>query len=190
MKTPPVQYAQFTFKERIRLALAAFERGDIGELDRLFRSCPTVTRDIPDPRFTSPLLAMKVEVSMLLILWLEVSARILMLSLFHDNIPAEDIVGTRKAKAAWKEMCTIWRGIEAGIEEFCAEAGLTSAQLLDFGGGRPELVDVAGQELQGNARVNREIQEAARQRLSWAWEIGDRSRAELYKTIYQQQGEL
>jgi len=190
MKTPSMQYAQFTFKERIRLALAAGERGDIGELDRLFRSCPTVTRDIPDPRFTSPLLAMKVEVSMLLILWLEVSARILMLSLFHDNIPAEDIVGTRKAKAAWKETCTIWRGIEAGIEAFCAEAGLTSAQLLSLGGGRPEFVDMAGQELQGNARVNREIQDATRQRLSWAWEIGDRSRAELYKTIYQQQGEL
>jgi len=189
MKTPSVQYAQFTFKERIRLALAAFERGDIGELDRLFRSCPTVTRDIPDPRFTSPLLAMKVEVSMLLILWLEVSARILMLILFQDSIPAEDIVGTRKAKAAWKEKCTIWRGIEAGIEEFCAEAGLTSAQLFGLGGGRPEFVDMAGQELRGNA-VNREIQEATRQRLSRAWEIGDLSRAELYKTIYQQQGEL
>ena len=190
MKTPSVQYAQFTFKERIRLALAAFERGGIGELDRLFRSCPTVTHDIPDPRFTSPLQVMQVEVSMLLILWLKVSAWILMLRLFQDSIPSEDIVGTRKAKAAWKETCTIWRGIEAGIEAFCAEAGLTSAQLLSLGGGRPEFVDMAGQELQGNARVNREIQEATRQRLSRVWEIEDRSRAELYKTIYQQQGEL
>jgi len=111
-----------------------------------------------------------------------------MLRLGHDDI--KDIVATCRAKAAWKEMCAIWRGIEAGIEEFCAEAGLTSDQLLGLGGGRPEFVDIASQELRGNARVNREIQEATRQRLSRVWEIEDRSRAELYKTIYQQQGDL
>jgi len=170
MKARSEQYAQFTPEERVRLALAANERDDKPELDRLFRSCPTVTHVIPDPRFTGPLMAMHSSVSSLLIQWVEVSGMIMGMSLVHDDIPAEDIARTRRAKAALKQMCGIWRGIEAGIEEFCAEVGLTSGQLLAQTGRRPTLVEEVGKVVHGNGRADRQTKETTRQRLWQAWE--------------------
>ena len=40
MKTLSSQYAQFTPEERLRLTIAADERGDNAEVERLMRSCP------------------------------------------------------------------------------------------------------------------------------------------------------
>ena len=89
MKTLSAQYTQFTPEERARLALAAGERGDFPELERLFRSCPQMTRDIPDPRYTTRLLSMHAAVSRLLIQWVEVSAAVLLQCLLTvEGIPA------------------------------------------------------------------------------------------------------
>ena len=167
MKTLSSQYAQFTSKERIRLVLAANEREDLPELDRLFRTCPEVTRVLPDPKFMGPLMAMQATVSRLLILWLEVS--ILVMSQISDEPPAEDSVDAGTGNAGWEDMCAVWRGIEAGIFAFCAEAGITSDQLFALVGWRPTLVEGIGKALRGNGRINDQTKETIQQRLWQAW---------------------
>ena len=157
-------YAPYTPEERVRLALAASEREDLTEIDRLFRSCPRVELILPDPRFTAPLMTMQAEVSRLLMLWVEFSAVIILQAL---------IANRGRANAAWRNMSAMWLGIEGGIQGFCAETGLTSNQLLALAGGRPPLVDLAGRALHGNARANRKCKKAIWQRLSQAWKVGN-----------------
>jgi len=60
-------------------------------------------------------------------------------------------------------------------EEFCAEAWLTSDQLLALGGGRPEFVEVIGERLRGTGRADRQTKETTKQRLWKAWEMGNHS---------------
>ena len=150
-------YALYTPEERVRLALAASEREDLTEIDRLFRSCPGVEHILPDPRFTAPLMTMQAEVSRLLMLWVEFSAVIILQALIPNR---------GRANAAWRNMSAMWLGIEAGIDEFCVEAKLTRYELLALGGGRPEFVTMVGRGVRGNAPVNRQVKEAIRRRLS------------------------
>jgi len=165
-------YALFTPDEQVRLALAASEREDLPEIGRLFRSCPRVEHILPDPRFTAPLLTMQAEVSRLLTLWTELSAMVILQGMAANGMLVDDVIEAGTADTAWRKMSTLWRGIEAGIQGFCAEAGLTSNQLLALAGGRPPLVDLAGRALHGNARANRKCQKAIRQRLSQARTVG------------------
>lgn len=173
MRIRSVQYAQFSPKERGRLALAANEREDLAEIDRLFRSCPEVTRILPDPTFTAPLMAMQAEVGRLLTQWVELSAMVILQGLAANGMLVRDVIEAGTANAAWRNMSALWRGIEAGIQGFCAEAGLTSDQLLALAGGRPQLVESAGRALHGTARADRECKKATWQRLSQAWEVGN-----------------
>jgi hypothetical protein len=55
-----------------------------------------------------------------------------------------------------QRVSAMWRGIEAGIQGFCAGAGLTNEQLLALPGGRPPLVELAGRVLHGYVRADRE----------------------------------
>jgi len=172
MKILSTQYAQFTSEERLRLALAAIEREDWPELDRLLRSCPQVTWVLPDPKFTGPLTALQATVGRLLIQWLEVSVMILRMSLMSDGTPVENIVDPGTGNAGWD---AVWLGIEEGIDAFCAEARITSDQLLALAGGRPTLVEAVGKALRGNGCADHQTREATRQRLRQAWNMGNLS---------------
>jgi len=173
MKTRSVPYAQFTPQERIRLALAAIEREDLPELERLCRSCPEVIWIPPDPRFAAPLMTMLAVVSRLLTQWVELSAKVILQRMVVEGILVDDVIGAGPVNAAWRSTSAMWRGIEAGIEGFCAEAGLTSDQLLALAGGRPQLVELAGPALHGSARADRKWKKVTWLILSQAWTIGN-----------------
>jgi len=116
---------------------------------------------------------MQAEVSRLLTLWVEVSGMVILQARAANGILVDDVIEGGTVDAAWRKMSTLWRGIEAGIQGFCAEAGITSNQLLALAGGRSPLVDLAGRALHGNARANRKCKKAIWQRLSQAWKVGN-----------------
>jgi len=103
----------------------------------------------------------------------ELSARVILQGLAANGILVRDAIEAGTTNAAWRNMSAAWKGIEAGIQGFCAEAGLTSDQLLALAGGRPQLVESAGRALHGTARADRECKKATWQRLSQAWEVGN-----------------
>ncbi len=171
MNTPTTQYMQFTPEERLRLTLAAYEREDQTEVERLMSSCPQEKRVIPDPRYTAPLMGLLGQVREEIIRWMNVSAVIFVSRLAAESAPAKDVALRAKAKAGWKTSSAAWRGIEAGISKFCADAGLTCDQLLWLAGGRPAPVEWAGQLLHVHARANGRIAEAVRDRLGQVWQV-------------------
>ena len=171
MNTPLSQYSQFTPEERLRLTLAAYERGDGVEVERLMSSCPQERRVIPDPRYTGPLICLLGQVREEIIRWMTVSAMIFVCRVVVDDRSAEDVAHRAKVKAGWKTLSTVWRGIEAGISKFCADAGLTYDQLLWLAGGRPAPVEWAGQLLHDHARADDRIAEAVCDRLWQAWQV-------------------
>ncbi len=172
MKTFTTQYSQFTPEERVRLTLAAYEREDRTEVDRLSGSCPQVTRVVPDPRYMARLICMKVAVSAEIILWMDVSAHVLLCAATVQGIPAEDVAIAAKADAAWKTSSALWRSFEVGIRGFAADAELTVDELLALAGGRPAAVEWAGRLLHVDARANGRYEKAIRQRLWQVWQIG------------------
>ncbi len=172
MKTLTTQYSQFTPEERVRLTLAAYEREDLTEVDRLIGSCPQVTRVVRDPRYTARLICMRVAVSAEIIQWMNISVYVLLCAAGIEGIPPEDIALAAKADAAWKTSSAVWRGLEMGIRGFAADAEITVDELLALAGGRPAAVEYAGRLLHVDARADRGCEKAVRQRLWRAWQIG------------------
>lgn len=162
------QYSQFTPEERLRLTLAAYEREDLTEAERLLGNCPQETRVVRDPCYFAALGCMRAAVSGEIILWSNVSTLILAAV---ECIPAEDVALEAKADAAWKQFSAVWRGMESGISRFCADAGLTCDQLLALAGGRPMAVEWAGRVLHPDARASGRCAKAIRDRLWQAWQV-------------------
>jgi hypothetical protein len=172
MKTLTTQYSQFTPEERARLTLAAYERGDRTEADRLAGSCPQVTRVVLDPQYVVRLASIGVAVHAEMIPWMDVSMRVVLCALNTETCSGEDVALGAKADAAWKRWSALWRGIDMGISKFCADAELTGDQLLALAGGWPEAVELARRLLHLDARADRGCEKAVRQRLWRAWQIG------------------
>ncbi len=126
MKTLSSQYAQFTPEERLRLFLAAAERGDRPEVQRLLRTCPQMSLVGADPQFSTRAHWMQAAVSQVARQLLEASGYVLGNALL-DGAPRKGRAAKPKGRATWKGWSTIWRGIDAGITKFCAETGLTGS---------------------------------------------------------------
>jgi hypothetical protein len=173
MKTLSPQYGPFTPEERLRLALAAEERGDLPEVRRLMDSCPQMPRVVLDPGFSKRVLGMHTAVSNVVNLWVEASAHVLCYGLLVAGLPAEHGALVAKATAEWKTSSAIWRGIESGITKFCADAGLSGDQLLVLANGRSAAVEWARGLLHDDARVDRRCESATRQKLRHAWQGGN-----------------
>jgi len=171
MKTLSSQYAQFTPEERLRLTMAAGERGDNAEVERLMRSCPQVSWVVPDPEFRRRIIWLRVTVNHLIRLWMEASAIVLCSALVVASLPAEDAL-VAKAMADWTTWSAFWLGIESGITKFCAEAGLTDNQLLVWANGRSPAVERARSLLHDDARADRRCKNGTRQKLRRAWQGG------------------
>jgi hypothetical protein len=169
MKIPTTPYAEFTPDERLQLTLAALERRDGPEIDRLARSCPQETRVVLDPRYIVRYSYLQAAVSAEIILWMDVSAMVLLSPLTIESFPSKDVALRAKADAAWKTWSTLWRSVEAGISKFCADAGLTCDQLLALAGGRRTAIECAGRALHPNARAGGRAEKAVRQRLWHVW---------------------
>jgi hypothetical protein len=88
MKTLTTQDSQFTPEERVRLTLAAYERGDLTEVDRLMGSCPQVTCVVLDPLYMTRLIGMQAAVSAEIIQWMNVSVYVLLCAASIEGIPA------------------------------------------------------------------------------------------------------
>lgn len=159
-----IDYSDFTPEERLQLTLAAAERGDQTEVGRLLGSCPQVPRVVLDPRYFARLTCLLAAVSAEIILWMDVSTMVLLCLMTGESTPAED--------AAWKKFSAVWRGMESGINRFCADAGLTCDQLLALAGGRPAAVEWAGRVLHVDARADGRCAKAIRDRLWQAWQVG------------------
>ncbi len=172
MKTFTTQYSQFTPEERVRLTLAAYEREDRTEAERLMSSCPQVTRVVLDPRYMARLIHMQAAVSAEIILWMDISAHVLLCGATVEGIPAEDVALAAKADAAWKTSSALRRSLEVGIRGFAADAELTVDELFALVGGRPAAVEWAGRLLHVDARANGRYEKAIRRRLWQAWQIG------------------
>jgi hypothetical protein len=172
MKIRTTSYAKFTPDERLQLTLAAVERGDGPEFQRLMRSCPKKTRVILDPRYMVRYAYLKITVSAEIIRWMDVSARVLLSPLIIEDLPSDDVAGRTRAEVGWKSWSTLWRGTESGISKFCTEAGLTCDQLLAVGGGRPVAVEAAARTLHPKARADGQCETAVRERLWDAWRFG------------------
>lgn len=172
MKTLSSQYAQFTPEERLRLTIAADERGDNAEVERLMRSCPQVPWVGPDPEYCKRIIWMRATVNELIRLWVEASAIVLCSALVVASLPAEDAL-VAKAMADWTTWSAVWLGIESGITKFGAEVGLTGNQLLVWGNGRSPAVERARGCLHGDARADRRCETATRQKLRRAWQGGN-----------------
>jgi hypothetical protein len=170
MKTRSSQYAQFTPEERLRLALAAEERGDQPEVHRLMQSCPQMPLVGADPQFTVRGLGLYAAVSVVTRRWVEISAFVLGSVLLVGGLPRKDRAGVAKATAPWKVWSTAWRGIESGITKFCAETGLTCEQLLVLANGRSPLVEGARSVLHDDARADRQWEDVTLRMLRQAWQ--------------------
>jgi len=119
-------------------------------------------------RLTSLLAAVSAEI----ILWMNVSAIVFFCLLTIESAPAKDVALRAKAKAHWKIASAVWRGMESGINRFCADAGLTFDQLLGLVGGRPMAVEWAGHMLHPDARASGRCAKAIRDRLWHTWQVG------------------
>ena len=172
MKTLSSQYAQFTPEERLRLTIAAEEREDHAEVERLMRSSPQMPWVVPDPEYCRRIIWMRATVNEVIRLWVEASAIVLCSALVVASLPAEDAL-VAKAAADWQTWSTIWRGIESGITKFCADADLTRDQLLVLGVGRSPAVELARDLLHDDARADRRCETATRQKLRDAWKGGN-----------------
>ncbi len=173
MKTLSSQYAQFTPEERLRLTIAAEEREDHAEVERLMRSCPQMPWVVPDPEYCRRIIWMRATVSHVIWLWVEASALVLCHGLLVAALPAEAGTLVAKATAEWKKWSAVWRGIESGITKFCADADLTRDQLLVLGVGRSPAVELARDLLHDDARADRRCETATRQKLRDAWKGGN-----------------
>ena len=172
MKTLSSQHALFTPEERLRLTIAAEERGDHAEVERLMRSCPQMPWVVPDPEFSRRIMWMRATVNEVIRLWVEASAIVVCSALVVASLPAEDAI-VAKAAADWKQWSAVWRGTESGITKFCAEAGLTDNQLLVWADGRSAAVERARGLLHDDARADRLCEDATRQKLRRAWQGGN-----------------
>jgi hypothetical protein len=172
MTTLSAQYGQFTPQERLRLTLAAAERGDQAEVHRLMRSCPETTRSIPDPEYTGGLLWMQAAVHTVIIQWVDVSALVQYASLSAESDSAEEGALEATATAAWKKSSATWRGIEAGIRRFSAEADLTWDQVLVLAEGRPEFIEWTRRLLHPDAQPDRQCARGTCQKLWQGWQAG------------------
>jgi len=166
-----IDYSDFTPEERLQLTLAAAERGDQTEVGQLLGSCPQVPRVVLDPRYFARLTCMQAAVSTEIILWMNVSAMILVSLMAVASAPAKDVALRAKANATWKKFSAVWRGMESGIRRFCADADLTCDQLLGLAGGRPMAVEWAGRVLHPDARASGRCAKAIRDRLWQAWQL-------------------
>ena len=169
MKTLATRYSKFTPDEWVRLTLAAFERKDVPEVDRLMGSCPQETRVFSDPRYRGRLACLRDAVYAEIIRWMEVSANIMATI---ASMPDEDGAPKAEIDATWKTYSTYWRGVESGIAKFCADVGLTCDQLLALADGRPTTVERAGRALHPRARASGRAERAVRERLWHAWRVG------------------
>jgi hypothetical protein len=171
VKTFRPNYDQLTPEERVHLVLAAFERADPDEVDRLAESCPRVEATIDDPAYTELLESMKRAGIVALLQWLDAShhvvcgrtnvvtlQRILQLETLLDGDAlgcarelkgtiAEDRDGLAIFEAQHKRWSARWKSIEAAITRFCAEWGITTEQLLAFVKRRPAAIDHARADL-------------------------------------------
>jgi hypothetical protein len=173
MKMLSSQYAQFTPEERLRLALAAEERGDLPEVKRLTDSCPQMPRVVvPDPEYGRRVMWMYAAVSGVSRRWVEASALVLCHGMFVAGLPAKDVTLVAKVTANWKQWSAVWRGIESGITKFCADADLTGDQLLVLAGGRSAVVEQARGLLHDDACADRQCEDVTRQELAQAWQGG------------------
>jgi hypothetical protein len=170
MKTLSSQYSQFTPEERLRLVLAAEERGDQPEVLRLMQSCPQMPLVGADPQFTVRGLGLYAAVNVLTRRWVEISAMVLGSALLIGDLPRKDRAGVAKAMAAWKRWSRAWRGIESGITKFCAETGLTCEQLLALADGRSPLVEKVPGMLHVDAPADRGCEKGTLRMLRRAWQ--------------------
>jgi len=173
MKMLSSQYAQFTPEERLRLFLAAAERGDRPEVQRLLRTCPQISLVGADPQFSTRAHWMQAAVSRALRQWVEVSAFVLGTALLVDAPSRKGYASVAKATATWKKWSAAWRGIESGITKFCAEVDLTCDQLLVLANGRSPVVEAARDLLHGDARVDRQWEDVTLRMLRQAWQGGN-----------------
>jgi hypothetical protein len=172
MKTLSWSYSQFTPEERLRLTLAADERGDTAEVERLMRSCPQMPGTAPDPEYTVRFVGMLSAVRAVLIQWLAVSTNVLYARLACESFAAEDDALVAMAETQWKKWSAVWRGIEMGITKFCTEADLTVDQLFTLAEGRPVALDLARGQLHEDARANGKAAQGVRHRLWEASQLG------------------
>jgi hypothetical protein len=172
MKTLSSQYAEFTSEERLRLFLAAAERGDRPEVQRLLRTCPQMSLVGADPQFSTRAHWMQAAVSQVMSQLLEASGYVLATALL-DGAPRKGRAAKPKGRATWKGRSTIWRGIDAGITKFCAETGLTVEQLFVLAGGRSPLVEGARGVLHPDAPADRGCENGICRLLRQAWQGGN-----------------
>jgi hypothetical protein len=172
MKTLTTQYSQFTPDERLQLTFAAFERKDLLEVERLMRSCPQESRVVLDPRYIVRLDYLQIVVSAQIIRWMEASMAVVLCRWVIACLSAEDVALRATADANWKGRSADWRGIESGFSKFCADANLTSDQLLGMAGGRPTPVEFAGDMLHVDAGANSDCADAVYQILWEVWQGG------------------
>jgi hypothetical protein len=169
MKTLVSQYAQFTPEERLRLTIAAHERGDQTEVERLMRSCPEMPRIVPDPEFSRRLLWVRAAINERIHVWVEASAIVLCSAMVVVSLPPEEAL-VAKATADWKTWSAVCRGIESGITKFCAETGLTVNQLLVWGNGRSPAVERARGVLHDDAPADPKCEDSTLRMLRQAWQ--------------------
>jgi hypothetical protein len=183
MKRFRPNYHQLTSKERVHLVIAAVERADSDEVDRLTESCPRVKATIGDPAYTELLESMKHAGIAALVQWLDAShhvvqahtnvvtlQRILQLETLLDG----DALGCAKElkainaternalavfEAQHKQWSARWKSIEAAITRFCVDWGITTQQLLAIVKHRPSVFDHVHADL---ADVPADPQEEAR----------------------------
>ena len=77
MKTFRPNYDHLTPKERVHLVIAAVERADPDEIDRLNESCPRVNAAIGDPAYTELLESMQHAGIQAVLQWLDVSHQVI-----------------------------------------------------------------------------------------------------------------
>jgi hypothetical protein len=171
MKTFRPDYDQLTSQERVHLSLAALERADLDEVDRLAESCPPVKATIGDPAFTELLESMNRAGMEALVQWLDVShqvarartnvvtlQRILGLEKLLDGdalgcarelkvINAKERDALAIFEAQHQQWSARWKSIEAAITRFCAEWGITTQQMLAIVKRRPAAIDQARADL-------------------------------------------
>jgi len=83
MKAFRPNYDQLTPKERVHLVIAAVERADSDEVDRLNESCPRVDATIGDPAYTELLESMKRAAIEADVQWLNASHHVVQA---HTNV--------------------------------------------------------------------------------------------------------
>ena len=170
MKTRSSEYSQFTPEERLRLVLAAEERGDQPEVLRLMQSCLQMPLVGADPQFTVRGLGLYAAVNVLTRRWVEISAYVLGSALLAEALPRNDRAGVAKAMAAWKVWSRAWRGIESGIKKFCAETSLTCEQLLALAEGCPPVVEQVRGMLRVGTPADRGCEQGTLRMLRRTWQ--------------------